>query len=149
MKLKRFLLAWLAVYIISSITGYIEHDIILHKTYMSLIPVLHSADVKSKIWAFIISAVLGTFFFTIIYTQWQKKETITEGLKYGIFIGIWLSIIMAMDTYASTGLIPFSLAIQWLIYGVIRYAILGIVVSAVFNYKKIRVKNKEAVALGV
>lgn len=149
MKLKRFLLTLLAVYIVSSITGYIEHDIILHKTYMSLIPILHSADVKSKIWAFIISAVLGTFFFTIIYAQWQKKGTIAEGLKYGIFIGIWLSILMAMDTYASTGLIPFSLAIQWLIYGVIRYAILGIVAGGIYNYKKIKVGNKESVALGV
>lgn len=134
----RFFLSWLAVYIISSITGYIEHDIILHKTYMSLMQVLQSANVKSKIWAFIISAVLGTFFFTSIYVRWQKKGSIMEGLRYGIFIGIWLGVLMSLDTYASTGLIPFSLAIQWFVYGVIHYAIAGIVLAYVYNFKSFK-----------
>lgn len=132
---KRFFLAWLAVYIVSSITGYIEHDIILHKTYMSLQPALHSADIKSKIWAFIISAIVSTFFYTLIYSAWKKKGTAMEGLKYGIFIGLWMWIVMTMRTYASTDLIPASLEIQWLVYGIIQYALCGLLLALVYNYK--------------
>lgn len=136
MRSKRFFLAWLAVYIFCSITGYLEHDVILHNAYMRLMPTIHSADVKSKIWAFIISAIVSTFFYTLIYTSWKKKGTVAEGLKYGIFIGLWMWIVMTMRTYASTDLIPFSLITQWLIYGFIQYALCGILVALVYNHKK-------------
>lgn len=141
MNTKRFFLAWLAVYVFCSITGYIEHDVILHHTYMSLQPALHSGDVKSKIWAFVISAVVSTFFYTLIYSSWKKKGTVGEGLKYGIFIGLWMWIVMTMRTYASTDLIPFSLAMQWLVYGIIQYALGGMVMAVVYNYKRIPVKT--------
>ncbi|MGH2642918.1 MAG: hypothetical protein ACRDE2_03130, partial [Chitinophagaceae bacterium] len=104
--------------------------------YMHLQPTLHSADVKSKIWAFVISALVATFFYTFIYTAWKKKGTVSEGLKYGIFIGLWMWIVMTLRTYASTDLIPPSLEIQWLVYGVIQYAICGILLALVYNYKR-------------
>lgn len=134
--MKRFFSGWIAVYIINSITGYIEHDIFLHKTYMQLMPALHSGDVKSKIWAFIITSLTSSFFFTLIYGQWQKKGNPEEGLRYGFFMGIWIFLGMALNTYAGTGLIPLSLALQWLIYGVIQYSIAGMVIAYVYNYKK-------------
>jgi hypothetical protein len=132
---KRFFLSWLAVYAIHSITGYFIHDKLLHKTYMELMPTLHSENIKSKIWAFIISSVVSTFIFTLIYTKWEKKGTIGEGILYGLFLGAWIGIQMSLNTYASTGLIPFSLAIQWLMYALIQEAIAGALLAFVYNYK--------------
>ncbi|HVT86136.1 MAG TPA: hypothetical protein VHD35_13110 [Chitinophagaceae bacterium] len=135
---KKFFLSWLAVYAINSLSGYFIHDVLLHKTYMELMPTLHSENIKSKIWAFIISSVLSTFIFTLIYTRWKKSGTIVEGILYGLFLGAWIGIQMSLNTYASTGLIPFSLAIQWLIYALIQEAMAGALLAFVYNYKEKR-----------
>lgn len=132
---KRFILSWIAVYAFFSFSGYLIHDVLLHKIYISLMPSLHSENIKSKIWAFVITSVSGTFFYTLIYSAWKKNGTITEGLKYGIFIGAWMGLNMSLNTYASTGLIPFSLAMQWLIYAIIQYSIAGVIIAFVYNYK--------------
>lgn len=132
---KRFLPGWLAVYIVCSITGYIEHDMILHKTYMRLQPSLHATDVRSKIWAFAISEVVGTFLFTLIYARWKKEGSISEGLQYGVLTGIFVFLGRSLDTYAGTDLVPLSLCMQWLIYGIIQYVVAGVVLSYICNYK--------------
>src|SRR5271169_3643766 len=129
---KRFFLSWLIVYAFNSTTGYLIHHVILGNTYRSLSSVLESGDIESKIWAFIISSIAGSFFFTLIYSQWKKNGTVIEGLKYGSWVGIWLGLIMSLNTYASTGLIPFSLAMQWLMFSIIQYALAGCLVAFVF-----------------
>jgi len=133
--IKRFLLGWVVVYAFDSFSGYLIHDVLLHKTYMTLMPSLHSEDIKSKIWAFILTGVTGSFFYTLIYSSWKKYGTITEGIKYGFFIGTWMGLNMSLNTYASTGLIPFSLAMKWLIFSIIQYTIAGSLLAFVFNYK--------------
>jgi hypothetical protein len=133
--IKRLLLSLIIVYTFFSFSGYVIHDILLHKQYMALMPTLHSEDIKSKIWAFIITGVAGSIFFTLIYSSWKKNGTITEGLKYGIFIGMWMGLSMSLNTYASTGLIPFSLAMQWLIYSILQYALAGCLLALVYNYR--------------
>jgi len=64
-----------------------------------------------------------------------KKGTVGEGILYGLFLGVWIGIQMSLNTYASTGLIPFSLAIQWFIYALIQEAIVGALLAFVYNYK--------------
>ena len=133
---KRFFLSWFVVYAINSISGYFIHDILLHKTYMELMPTLHSENIKSKIWAFIISSVVSTFIFTLVYAKWKKSGTIGEGILFGLFLGAWIGIQMSLNTYASTGLIPFSLAIKWLMYALIQDAMAGALLAFVYNYKR-------------
>ncbi|MBS1919682.1 MAG: hypothetical protein JST17_05490 [Bacteroidetes bacterium] len=133
--IKRFVIAFLAVYTFNSISGYVIHDVLLHSEYMKLRPVLHSEDINSKIWAFVITSVTGAFFFTLIYSAWKKQGTIAEGLKYGFFIGLWLSINMSLNTYAGTGLIPFSLAMEWFFYYLIQYSLAGVLLAFAYNYK--------------
>lgn len=57
-----------------------------------------------------------------------------EGVRYGLYIGIWMSIGMAYGTYAMID-IPYSLALQWFIYGIIQYVVYGVLLSFVFGKK--------------
>jgi Na+(H+)/acetate symporter ActP len=97
--------------------------------------VLQSGDIKSKIWAFVISSIAGSFFFTLIYSKWKKSGTVIEGLKFGSWVGIWMGLNMSLNTYASTGLVPFTLAMQWLAFSIIQYALAGCLVAFAFNFK--------------
>ena len=132
---KRFFFSWLVVYAFNSATGYLIHHVILGSTYASLSSVLQSSDIKSKIWAFIISSTAGSFFFTLIYSKWKKSGAVIEGLRFGSWIGIWMGLNMSLNTYASTGLVPFSLAMQWLVFSIIEYALAGCLVAFAFNFK--------------
>jgi hypothetical protein len=132
---KRFLIGWVTVYTLNSLTGYFIHHVILGKTYERLMPVLHSEDIKSKIWAFVVSGLTGSFFFTLIYSSWKRQGSVMEGLRYGFFIGLWMGMNMALNTYASTGLVPLSLAMQWLLYTIVQYSVAGSLLAFVFNYK--------------
>ena len=96
---------------------------------------MQSGDIKSKIWAFIISSVAGYFFFTLICSKWKKSGTVIEGLKFGSWVGIGMGLNMWLNTYASTGLVPFTLAMQWLAFSIIQYPPAGCLVAFAFNVK--------------
>ncbi|SFV30850.1 hypothetical protein [Thermoflavifilum thermophilum] len=131
----RFLSACVVLYIFNSITGYVIHDVLLHRQYMELMPVLHTENIQSKIWAFIVTSVIGSFFFVLVYSAWKKTGRIVEGLIYGLIMGCWIGLTMSLNTYASTGFIPFSLAAKWFLYGLLQYAAGGILIAWVYHLK--------------
>ena len=74
------------------------------------------------------------FFFTFISSKGFEGKGIAKGARYGLYIGIWMSIGMAYGTYAMIA-IPYSMALQWFIYGIIDYVLYGIIVEFIFGKK--------------
>ena len=130
--LKRFFITWLAVYLVNSLCGFLIHHIILAEDYRSMTAVWQS-DARSRILFFIISSIIGSFFLTLVYAKWQKMTTVKEGALYGLFIGLWMGSNMALNTYASSNLIPFSLSMKWLILSIIQYTIDGCILGLSFK----------------
>jgi len=79
--------------------------------------------------------VVGAFFFTFIYGYGHEGKGIMEGARFGLYIGIWMSMGMAYGTYAMVA-IPYSMALKWFLFGIVQYIIMGIVVAAVYGKKK-------------
>ena len=90
---------------------------------------------QSKMWIYYIIMLVGSFFFSFIFSKGYEGKGIIEGVRYGLYIGIWMSIGMAYGTYAMID-IPYSLALQWFIYGVTEYVIYGILLALVFGKKQ-------------
>jgi hypothetical protein len=88
----------------------------------------------SKMWIYHLLALIGSFFFAFIFSKGFENKGIVEGVRYGIYVGIWLSIGKAYGTYAMIA-IPYSLALQWFIYGVLEYVIAGVVLAFIFGRK--------------
>ena len=57
-----------------------------------------------------------------------------DGLQFGVYAGMMVAVPMAYASYASMP-IPYSFALQWFIYGLLEYIILGTVVAAVYGKK--------------
>ncbi|QOR76975.1 MAG: hypothetical protein IMW88_05470 [Thermoflavifilum sp.] len=140
--ITRFLAAYVAVYIFNSLSGYLIHDRLLHQQYMELMPILHTEHIQHKIWAFILTAVTGSFFFTLVYSAWKKSGSISEGLVYGLIIGLWMGLSMSLNAYASTGLIPLSLAMKWFLYSLLQYVLAGMLVAWVYHIHSFTKTNK-------
>jgi hypothetical protein len=57
-----------------------------------------------------------------------------EGVKYGIYIGLFYSLVSAYGNY-SVYPIPYSLAFQWFIFGLLQSVIFGIAAALVYKPK--------------
>lgn len=130
---KKVWLGWLVVFVVLEILSYLVNDVILAPTYQSL-QSLWRPDMMSMWWIFVVITAIGSFFFAFIFSKGYEAKGIGEGVRYGLYIGIWLSVGMAYGTYASIA-IPYSLALQWFLYGVIEYIIAGVALALVFRSK--------------
>jgi len=133
--MKKVLIGFVVVLIAMAVMSYIVDGLILSSTYQSeSLQKIWRPDMQSKMWIYYILMIVGAFFFSFIFSKGYEGKGIMEGVRYGLYIGIWMSIGMAYGTYAMIA-IPYSLALQWFIYGVIEYVIYGILLSLVFGKK--------------
>jgi hypothetical protein len=130
---KKLLYGFLAVFITLEVLDFLVHGLLLKSTYESL-SALWRPDMMSKMWVIHLVTLIGSFFFAFIFSKGYENKGIGEGLRYGFYIGVWMSVGMAYGTYSMIA-IPYSLALQWFIYGVIEYVIAGAVLAMVFGSK--------------
>ena len=131
MNVKRFIVASLAVYAVSLALGYLVHGVILRATYDSLKNVWRP-DMPSKMWIEWLDGFIVSFLFTYIFTKGYQGKGIMEGLRFGLVIGLFVSIPMAYGTYMIIP-IPYSLALEWFLYGTAQAILLGAVAAAVYK----------------
>jgi hypothetical protein len=132
--MKKVLIGFVVVFVAMIILSFIVDGLILRSTYESVQNVWRP-DMQSKMWIYYVLMVVGAFFFSFIFSKGYEGKGILEGVRYGLYIGIWLSINMAYGSYAMIA-IPYSLALQWFIYGVIEYVIYGMLLAFVFGRKQ-------------
>ncbi|MGO9481885.1 MAG: hypothetical protein ACLP05_08915 [Candidatus Kryptoniota bacterium] len=131
---KKVWLGFIASFIVLEILMFLVDRVLLMSTYNSIQGVWRP-DMNSKIWIYHVINIFNAFFFTFVFSKGYEKKGILEGVRYGFYIGVWLSVGMAYGSYAMIA-IPYSLALQWFIYGVIEYMITGAVLAMVFKEKQ-------------
>ena len=132
--MKKVLIGFVVVFIAMVVISFIVDGLIFGSTYESL-KNLWRPDMQSKTWIYYTITVVGSFFFRFIFSKGYEGKGIMEGVRYGLYIGIWLSIGMAYGTYAMIA-IPNSLVLQWFIYGIVKYVIYGVLLALVFRKKE-------------
>ena len=130
---KKVWLGFVAVFIVLEVLMLLIDGVLLAGTYNSIQNVWRP-DMNSKMWIFHVVNIFTAFFFSFIFSKGYEKKGVMEGVRYGFYIGVWMSVPAAYATYAMIA-IPYSLALQWFIYGVIEYIIAGIVLALVFKEK--------------
>ena len=129
---KKFWMAFIAVFVTGVILNMVVYGLVLGSAFNSL-PVWR-ADMKDLQWIYMVTTLVGSFFFTFIFSKGYEGKGIAEGIRYGLYIGIWLSIGMAYGTYAMVA-VPYGLTLEWFILGVLSYIVMGIVASLVYGKK--------------
>jgi hypothetical protein len=127
---KKVLLGTVAVFITFEVLDYLIHSVLLASAYAS-VSSLWRPDMESKMWIMHLVSLIGSFFFAFIFSKGYEKKGIGEGLRYGFYIGFWMSTGFAYGTYSMIA-IPYTMALQWFIYGVIEYLVAGVVLALVF-----------------
>ena len=132
---KKLWLGFIVVFIAMAITSFIVHGVILSSCYKSdEMANIWRTDMNQKMWIYYLIYVFEAFFFVLIYSKWQKGKGIIEGVQYGTYVGFMMAVPAAYSTYAMIAM-PYSIAFQWFIYGMIQYIIYGILVSLIYGKK--------------
>ena len=132
---KKFWLAFIAVFVTAEIVNFLVNGLLLMQDWQAT-QNLWRSNMMSYMWVFHVLMVIGAFFFTFIFAKGYEGKGVMEGVRYGLYIGIWLSMGMAYGTYAMIAM-PYGLALKWFLYGIVQYVIMGIVAAMVYGKKKV------------
>ena len=133
---KKFLLAFLAVFVAMNCLNFLIHAVLLAGMYQSeAVAKIMRPQAEQIMWIHFVTALVVSFFFTLIFSKGYEGKGISEGLRFGTYVGMLVAIPMAYDSFAVYP-IPYSLALQWFFYGVIQYVILGYVAAIVYGKKQ-------------
>ncbi len=130
---KKFWLGFVAVFVTSEVLNFIINGVLMMPDYKATQNVWRP-DMMSMMWVFHVLMLVGAFFFTFIFSKGYEGKGMMEGIRYGLYIGIWMSMGMAYGTYAMI-VIPYSLALKWFLFGIVQYVIMGIVAAMVYGKK--------------
>jgi hypothetical protein len=130
---NKFWVAFIVAFIVLAILEFIVNNLLMASCYEQTSQLWRPMG-EMKMWIFYVVYLFIAFFFTLIFSRWQRGRGLMDGLQFGVYAGMMVAVPMAYASYASMP-IPYSFALQWFIYGLLEYIILGTVVAAVYGKK--------------
>ena len=141
MNTKKLIIAVIAVFILLEVTNYLINGVILASTYAqeSVSKAFRPmAEMETMMWRVWIADLVWSFFFVFIFTKGYQNKGLMEGARYGVYIALFMNFMAAVAQNVFYP-VPFSLSLQWFIYGFIQCIILGVVTA--FIYKPAETKT--------
>ena len=132
--MKKLLTAIVVAYVVLMATNYLVHSVWLMPDY-NAIPLSHRdmEGIMHRFWAMAIGQLFFAALFAYIYTRGvQRKPWLAQGVRYGILMTLLAVIPMSLSQY-DTYVVPYTLAIKWIIAGAIQLIILGIIVAGIYK----------------
>jgi hypothetical protein len=126
-------IGWAAVFVVMQVYGYLVHTLGLSDTYESLASIFRpEAEMMDMMWMMMVGSVFSVAVFCYIFTFGYQGKGIMEGVRYGFWMGLFLSIPSAVDQYVIYPLTG-ELAVIWFITGVVGLMIAGAVFAAIYK----------------
>lgn len=137
MNCKKFLIAFLLVFIAYFVTNMLIHGVILEKTYMK--PELQNAfrpesEMNKLFWVRIITMLVFSFFFTFIFVKGYEQKGVMEGVRYGIYITLFYFFVTSFDQFIIYP-ITYCVVWYWIAAGFAQAVIMGIIAALVYKPK--------------
>ncbi len=130
--MKKLIIAVVVTYVVLMASNYLIHSIWLMPDY-NAIPASHRsiAGIMHRFWAMAVGQLFFAALFAYIYAQGvQHKAWLAQGIRYGIIMALFTVIPFSLSQY-DTYIVPYMLAVKWIIVGAIQMVILGIIVAAI------------------
>ncbi|MCL5031172.1 MAG: hypothetical protein M1480_19385 [Bacteroidetes bacterium] len=133
MNKKKFLIAFVVVFVLLEFTNLLIHNVLLMSAYEANKTAFREMDaMMSKMWVMYVVDFVWSFFFVFFFTKGYENKGIAEGIRYGIYIGLFVSFVAAYAQYVVYPL-SYSLILLWFIYGLIQSIILGITAALIYK----------------
>lgn len=133
-RMKRILMAWLAVFVAWSVLDGIAHGLIFGSMYAAL-PGVWRPQAEIKIGIVYAGVLTTAIAFVTIYALQIRSRGLVAGLLYGILYGIATGASLACGGYAVHP-IQAQLALGWFILAIIEGAVGGLLVGWIVRVPK-------------
>lgn len=133
MNKKKFLIAFIVVFVLLELTNYLVNNVFMMSVYEAHKTVFRQMDdMMSKMWVIYVTDIIWAFFFVFFFVKGYENKGIGEGIRFGIYMGLFYVFVSSYQMYVVYP-IPYSLTLQWFIYGIIQMVILGVVTALIYK----------------
>jgi hypothetical protein len=131
---KKFVIAWVAVFIAWMIGSFIVHAQLLHADYLALGPLFRQeADQGAFLPIMLVAHVIMAGAFAWIYARGvEAKPWVTQGLRYGLAVAL-LAIVPTYLIYYCVQPLPLILVEKQIAFDGTLLLVLGVVVAWVYR----------------
>ena len=129
---KKFLVAWLVLFVLYMAGGYVVHGVLLHDDYSATTLMRSEADAGRLFHLMALAHLLMAGAFVWIYVRgMENKPWLGQGLRFGLAIAILFVPIFII--YYVVQPTPGALAIKQIVYEVILTLLLGVAVAFIYR----------------
>jgi hypothetical protein len=130
MRPARFTLAVVVLFVLSLVWNGLLHLVILRRANEA-VQHLRRTDLPGAMGMSLVLTALVSLLFVWGWVRTARTGTIREGLGYGLFIGVFVALLVDVNQYLLYPL-PASLVLKWFAGGVLEFTFYGLVVSRVY-----------------
>lgn len=132
--MKKFILAWLVVFVLAMGTDFLIHGLALHADYLALPNLMRTeADSQKYFHWMILAHVLMTGAFVWVYEQGRtSRPWLTQGLRFGLAMACLFAIPTFLIYYVVQPT-PGMLVVKQCAFDTARLLVLGVVVAAFYK----------------
>jgi hypothetical protein len=128
---KKILIATAVVFVFFAVYMIVLNGFILASAYQELASVWRP-DMQRLVWVYQVINLVGAFFFVFVFSKGYEGKGLMEGVRYGLYIGIWMGIGYAYGTYAMIA-IPYWMAQTWFWTTILQYVVAGMITAGLFG----------------
>ena len=74
------------------------------------------------------------FMFCFIFTIGYRNRGVGEGIRYGIYMGLFFAVMQAFDPWVIYPL-PLGLALNWFLSSMAMFIVMGIILALIYKPK--------------
>lgn len=130
---KRLWIGFVAVFVTTQIIEGILDFYLLGPIYNSYSHIWRPI-MEMKLWMLPVIGMFFSFFFVFIFSKGYEGKNVAEGIRYGLYVALMVALPRAYGNYALMQ-IPYSLALQWFLFGSLEYVIAGAILSGVYRLR--------------
>jgi hypothetical protein len=128
---KKIWIGFVTVFVTTQLIEGIVGFILLGPTYDHS-PQVWRPIAEIKLWMLPVTGAFFSFFFVFIFSKGYEGKGLLEGVRYGTYAALMIVLPHAYNSYATLQ-IPYAVALQWFLYGMLEYILAGALLSAVFQ----------------
>jgi hypothetical protein len=129
---KKFVVAWVAVFVVWMAGDFVVHGLLLHADYLTL-PSLYRSEADSQPYfpLMILAHVVMAGAFAWIYTRGvEARPWLGQGLRFGLAVAL-LTVVPTYTIYYVVQPLPLALVVKQIVFESVLVLVLGCVVAFV------------------
>lgn len=135
MHTKKFWITFVVLFVVMEVLNFVIHGVLLASTYdaESLKSVFRPQEqMESMMWIMWLMDLIWVYFFCFFFAKGYENKGIGEGLRFGLYIGLFTSLVYSYGSYAMYP-ITYNVALYWFLTGLAVSIVMGVIASFTFK----------------